>query len=72
MDIKIEKGVPMPGIGQKGGIIKLIESLEIGDSFLGNQSIITNMRTAAKRYGVSHKFTGRQTEGGYRIWLLSK
>jgi len=72
MDIKIEKGIAMPSMGQRGGIIKLIESLEIGDSFLGNQSIITNLRTTAKRRGMLHKFTGRQTEDGYRIWLLSK
>jgi hypothetical protein len=67
MNIKIEKGIPMPPIKSKW--IELISSMKTGDSILVSKKNMSSVRTAAYRNRV--KLVVRfQNEDIFRVWRV--
>lgn len=71
MKIKIEKGIPLPS---KRGVefnnaSNILQSMEVGDSFLCSVQEANTFRAMAPRYGM--KVTGRtQEDGSVRVWRV--
>ena len=72
MEIKIEKGIPIPA-GQQGAPRKYpFDEMEIGDSFLVAEEKIRSVRALAslakKKNGM--KVATRKVDGGFRVWRI--
>jgi hypothetical protein len=73
MEIKIEKGIPVPKA--KGGRKARFpfREMTIGDSVFFGQELAERARNAATlfaRYNPEYKFTSRREENGVRIWRI--
>jgi len=71
MSVKIEKGVPYPdGHEWRGGNKKrVLEKMEVGDSFRVEQRDATAWKSAANNYSnESRKFSVRVFADAYRLW----
>lgn len=75
MDIKIEKGIPVPSNGTKGEFP--FHEMDVGDSFLVPEGRKRSVSSAACYYsgprgkGSGKKFAVlRQKDGSYRCWRL--
>lgn len=71
MDVKIEKGIPLPSA--KGStyndILGTLRKMEVGDSFLCDSRTANSIRGVSGRYGI--KVSGRlQQNGQHRIWRI--
>lgn len=68
-DVKIDKNIPMPGIGiNYGKYIDILRKMEVGDSILLSSqaeagSLVTAARAKGKRF-VSRKIASSE----YRVW----
>ena len=77
MEIKIEKGVPLPSVGHDRRPSKYpIKDMQVGDSFfvpLEDDPIFTRARqtiyVSARRCGV--KVAVRKKEAGLRVWRVA-
>jgi hypothetical protein len=67
MNCVIEKNVPMPG--RKTGVVAVLRSMEIGDSFIWTKqrSSISNSIAVCKPM----RYTTRAVEGGVRVWRVA-
>jgi len=74
MEIKIEKGIPIPiPAGRQGAQRKNpFDEMEIGDSFLVAEEKIRTVRSLAsfakKKSGM--KVATRKVDGGFRVWRI--
>lgn len=68
-EIKIEKGIAIP-IGHQVGISATMGKLEIGDSFLVNESSRPGLFTAASKSGI-RILTRRDGGGKVRVWRIA-
>lgn len=69
MDLKIEKGIPMPGRG-KTQITATLRQMSVGDSVF-----IPGLRSSAALGGRyvqlrPMRFCSRQVDGGIRVWRV--
>ena len=72
MEIKVEKGIPIPAPGNNLGFTQALRDLKnVGDSILLPRSISTASGLIAQM-GMQGKFTCRTVEGGVRVWRIKK
>lgn len=72
-EIVIEKEVPIPSPGRKGGTIYPFSAMKIGDSFLLSKKLGAAARSSAYKFAGDHpgfKFTVREIPEGIRIWRV--
>jgi hypothetical protein len=67
--VKIEKGVPMPGLGVGRSRKYPWREMEVGDSFVIQKSAYAQAQLASKRTGF--KFSVRKVDGAYRVWRIA-
>ena len=67
---KIDKNVPMPGVGSLG--IYPWDKMEVGDSFLVKGKNAASVRTVVWFAGKQHgrKFSTRTVDDGVRVWRI--
>ena len=72
MEIKVEKGIPIPSRGRTRGFTQALRNLKnVGDSvFLPTR--IRGIYVAAKDAGLGGKITARTVEDGVRVWRIKK
>jgi len=72
--IKIERGIPIPGTPVNRGYSALLRQLKVGESVLlptSNQTVrqLVYQISRSKRHPCSFEFTGRKVDGGHtRVW----
>ena len=70
MDIKIEKGVPIPEARRTSHIRQLAKQMQVGDSVVvptveAGNSLYSHLRS------IGHKSTSRKlSDGTYRLWRI--
>ena len=69
MELKIEKGVPIPRQRGGWGISGLLRVMEVGDSVFVPGNTAKRVGQLA-RHARPSKFTSRTIEGGVRIWRI--
>ena len=68
MEIKIEKGIPIPSI-KFTGLTAILRRLDVGDSILWLPTHVSNLHTTAKAIGIQ---IATRTEGDRRrIWRIA-
>lgn len=68
MDIKIEKGIPIPSCGNSNGVSKAIAAMVSGDSIVIELKARQGVFLAAKRYG--KKLISRKIDDlTIRVWV---
>lgn len=72
MELKIEKGVPLPPDGRKqlGGVTAAFRAMEVGDSvlLLGKKHSSVGAIVARLK---PKKFATRSVDGGLRVWRVA-
>jgi len=68
VNVQIEKGIPMPEAKRTGAMVKILEQMEVGDSFIATDQVKFNsLYQTARRLNMS--VAKREVEGGeVRIW----
>lgn len=72
MEIKIEKGLPIPAkrAGLAESMATTLKKMEIGDSFECNEQVCGNAKQAAHRHGIK-VLTRKLASDKYRVWRTS-
>lgn len=70
--LKIEKRVPIPGVKRGTGIIGVIKSLKVGDSFYlkGKKAVEIASSTQYAKYKFGICLSCRTDNGGVRVWRV--
>jgi hypothetical protein len=72
--IKIEKNIPIPAPGTRGGVYPFGQ-MEVGDSFLAGLSSQDKLKAASASHWFgkrnSKKFSVLKTDGGFRVWRVA-
>lgn len=73
MDIKVEKGIPMPPVHPYGRWYTQFSQMEIGDSFLvPDERSRNNVINSAKHKGFRITTHKEKDGSGIRVWLVAK
>lgn len=72
LNLKVDKGIPLPVFGDwmfsyESEFVPLIESMEIGDSFLISTERVSNARYYMNKAGY-RCYTRDAGNGYYRVW----
>ena len=72
IEIKIEKGIPIPTITKKYRLSYPFQYMKVGDSFLVPQDYAEIARCSSQQFGKRHnmKFIMKTLEGYSRIWRI--
>lgn len=71
MELKIEKGVPLPPHKRHYGLATVCRNMEQGDSlFLPDRSHSTVYQLLGRLKKKGFRYTVRKVEGGVRIWCI--
>lgn len=69
MNIKIEKGVPMPSAGARE-LRAVLEKMEVGDSIVIDAELRASVFSAFMRASIKCK-TRVEPDGRYRVWRVA-
>lgn len=71
--IEIEKGIPIPNRKSDSTLASVRKRMEIGDSYFVETDSPVRALYSAYQWGRGNgmKFSGRQIDGGVRIWRVA-